>query len=72
MVDAADDLDLAPSLEPPAQGPVADEGKRAAVEPPEGIGEPHDVLPLGQPTEAEEGRLPLRRGAYPEALEVDA
>ena len=49
-------------LERGAQRPVADERQRAAAEPRERVGEPDDVLPLGERADVHErGLLELRR-----------
>ena len=57
-----------------AQRPVADERQRAAAEPRERVGEPDDVLALGERADVDErGLLELRRSVdRGEALEVDA
>ena len=73
--DAADDAHAAPPSSARAQRAVADEREGAAAEPRERVGEPHDVLALGQrPDVDERGRLERRAAGATgaEALEVDA
>ena len=62
--DGAEQADARPALERAPQRAVADEGERALAEPREGVGEPDDVLALGQRADAEEGRgrSPAGRG----------
>ena len=80
MGDAADDTDPGSALELCAERPVADEDELVLAAALERLREAEDVLPLGEPAQAEEGgsgRVPadhlarLTRVARSEALEID-
>ena len=68
---APDDPHTRAPLEARPERPVADEGERAAAEPGERVGEPDDVLAIGERADMDErGRSELRRRLMRAVLEL--